>query len=111
MIGGCSGTCPVVYCIGQIVVAKIFEPKRYALWAEQILVAVLLTGGNGRINACCELQKIKCRRVTGINVESECPEVCKIRFEWHPLQMVRAVFTITFDLEATGFDQACEDPL
>src|SRR5947207_11878221 len=111
MIGGCSRTHPVVYCIGQIVVVKIVEPKRYALWAEQVFVAVLLTSGDGGIKACCEIQKIKCRRITGINIEAECPEVCKIRFGWHVPQTVCAAFTINFDLKAAGFDHACQDPL
>src|SRR5215471_2934693 len=111
MIGGCNRTYPIVYCIGQIVVVKIVEPKRYALWPEQILVTALLTSGNGGINACCEIQKIKCRRVTGINTEAECSEMCKIRFGWHLPQTVLAAFTMNFDFEAAGFDQACQDPL
>src|SRR5262249_12467407 len=106
-----SGTYPVVYCIGQILVVKIIEPKRYALWPEQVFVAVVLTSGNSGIKACCEIQKIKCRRVTRINIESECPEMCKIRFGWYLLPTVCAVFTINFDFEAAGLDQTCQNPL
>src|SRR4030095_10346354 len=109
MSGGCSRTYPVVYCIGQIVVVKIVEPEWYALWPEQVLVAVLLTSGNDGIKACCEIQKIKCRRVTGINIEADCPERGKIRFGWHLPQTICAAFTINF--KAARFDQACQDPL
>src|SRR5437762_7240012 len=111
MIGGCSRTYPVVYCIGQIVVVKIVEPKRYPLWPEQVLIAVLLTSRNGGIQACCEIQQIKRGRVTGINVEAERPQVFEIRLPWHLSQTVRAAFTINVDPETAGFDQACQDPL
>src|ERR1043166_284615 len=90
---------------------KIVKPKRYPLWPEQVLITALLASRNGRIQACCEIQQIQRRRVTGINVEAERPQVFEVRFPWHLSQTVRVAFTISFDLEAARFDQACQDPL
>src|SRR5215831_6692936 len=111
MIGGYSSPYPVVYRISQIVIVKIIEPKRDALRAEQVVIGVLLASRNGRIKACCEIQQVQRSRVTRINVQAERTQAFEIRLPRHPPQTICAGFTVTFELQAASFDQACQDPL
>src|SRR5262245_42500130 len=110
MIGGYSSSYPVVYRVSQIVVVKIIEPKRYALRPEEVVIAALLANRNGRIKACREIQQIQRSLVTGMNVQSKRAQAFEIRPPRHLSQMIRAAFTVAFDLHAASFDQAFQDP-
>src|SRR5215471_11601999 len=111
MIDGCCSTYPVIYRVRQIVIMKIVKPKRDALRSEQAVIVASLASGNGWIVACSVVQQIQGRRISRINAQTERAQAFEIGFPDPVSQTIHAGRTLSFYLEAAGFDQARQDPL